>query len=274
MQTLAHTWILRELIRRCPALQNDGADIFACNVAPDFLPSHPDITAAMTHQIPRFNHVPEQYRKAHYVQLHLLVDDFAHHGHIRQEAARTFNVHAQGYAYVMGRPLVEPIMEYCKTRGIAMEYHEAVYYSHMIIELSMDICLRGSDEGKELVTLFGQGIAQASKGSFPEFTEVLSWLYEDEDIDGEMIRWALRRVTEFYETDSLILSADAHDRIQYYTENMGGIKAADDRQSYEEMKILVEKGLTIIGDPTDYLREVVVGALLESPYCREITGPL
>ncbi|MDR2860979.1 MAG: hypothetical protein LBV07_00270 [Syntrophobacterales bacterium] len=185
---------------------------------------------------------------------------------------RTFNVHAQGYAYVTGRPLIEPIREYCATRGIAMGYNEAVYYSHMIIELGVDIYLRKSKEGKELVTLFGQGIGQASAGSFTGFAEILLWLFEG--INGKMIRSALQQVMKFYETDHLILSADADDRIQYYAERMGEIKATDDGRSCEGMGIIVEKGLALIGDPTDYLREVVVQALMESPYCREIIEPL
>jgi len=253
-------------------MQKDGENIFACNVSPDFLPSHPDITAAMTHQIPRFTHVPVHHRKAHYVQFHLLVDDFSHHGRIYEEAVREFNADAQGYAYAAGRSLVEPIMEYCRMRSIAMEYHDAVYFSHMIIELSVDIYLRRSDEGEELVALFRQGIDQASTDCFREFTEILSWLFAG--VNADMIRYSLRQVTKFYGSDHLILFADAHDRIQYYTLRLGGIKAADDKRSYEGMRLLVEKGLTLIGDPREYLREVIVRTLMESPYCREIIEPL
>ena len=253
-------------------MQKDGADIFAYNVAPDFLSSHPDITAAMTHQIPRFTHAPSQYRKAHYVQLHLLVDDFAHHGQIYGEAVRAFNADAQGYAYATGHSLVEPIMEYCRMRGIAMEYRDAVYFSHMIIELSVDIYLRRSDEGKELVALFQEGVNQVSADYFPEFTGILLWLFAG--VNTDMIRYSLRRVTKFYGSDPLILFADAHDRIQYYAQRLGEIKTTDGKRSYEGMRILVEKGLSLIGDPREYLREVVVRTLMESPYCREIIAPL
>ena len=272
MQTLAHTWILRELIKGCPSMQKDGADIFAYNVSPDFLSSHPDITAAATHQIPRFSHVPPPHRKAHYVQLHLLVDDLAHHGRICGETVRTFNADARGYAYVTGCSLVEPIMEYCRMRSIAMEYHDAVYYSHMLIELSVDICLRKSDEGPELVAMFKEGINQASTDYFREFTEILSRLFSG--VEADIIRYSLRQVAKFYSRDQLILFADAHDRIQYYAQRLGKIKVADDRRSYEGMRMLVEKGLAMIGDPREYLREVMVRALMESPYCREITAPL
>lgn len=252
-------------------MQKDAADIFAYNISPDFLSGHPDITAAATHQISRFTHVPGQYRKAHYVQLHLLVDDFAHHGRICEEAVRTFNTDARGYAYVTGRPLVEPIAEYCRMRNIAMEYRDAVYFSHMIIELSVDIYLRRSDEGEELVRLVRRGIGRVGMDYFREFTEILSWLFAG--VSADMVRQALGQVTKFYRSDRLLLSADAHDRIQYYARRLGEIKTADDRRSYEGMRMLVEKGLALMGDPTEYLREVVVQALLESPYCREITEP-
>lgn len=253
-------------------MQKDAADIFAYNVSPDFLPSHPDITAAVTHQIPRFTHVSDQYRKAHYVQLHLLIDDFSHHGRICEEAVRTFDADAQGYAYAVGHSLVEPIMEYCKARSIAMEYHDAIYFSHMIIELSVDICLRRSDEGKELVALFRQGIDQVSTDCFQEFTGILSWLFAG--VNADITRYSLRQVTKFYKSDHLILFADAHDRIQYYAQRLSETKVTNDRRSYEGMRTIVEKGLALIGDPKEYLREVVVHALMESPYCREIIEPL
>jgi len=270
MQALAHTWILRELVKKCPAMQQDTADIFVYNISPDFLPAHPDITAETTHQIARFTHVPHQYRKAHYVQFHLLADDFSHHGEICGEVVRAFNPHAGGYAYVMGSSLVAPIMEYCRERNVAIEHEDAVYYSHMIIELSVDIYLRRSGEGEELAGLFGEAINQTAADYFPEFAEVLAWTFAG--VNAAMIKKSLQQLARFYRADRLISVADAHDRIQYYVKRLGETMSGD-RRSYEEMNSLVETGLALIGDPKDYLREVVQ-ALLESSYCREITKPL
>ena len=124
MLMLTHTWILKELLALSSS-ETPTLDIFAYNVCPDLLPIHRTVHASMTHRISRFIQVPREYRKAHYVQLHLLADDIAHHGRICEEVVTEFNPDADGYAYVMGQPLVGPIMDYCNSFGLPVDRVEA-----------------------------------------------------------------------------------------------------------------------------------------------------
>jgi hypothetical protein len=263
MLMLTHTWILKELLVLCEPVITTP-DIFAYNVCPDLLPIHRSVHAQMTHQISRFREVPCEHRKAHYVQLHLLADDIAHHGRICDKAVTKFNPDAEGYAYVMGRPLVEPIMDYCNRFGLDIDRMEAVYRSHMIIELSVDIFLRKHGEGAALVNLFQDALEKTEILYLQEFTKTLSWLF---GIEGAVIREALNQGMMFYTPEKMIRFVDEAERAQRYVRIFG----LNDKNGAvcAGMIDLMRLGMSLIGDPMDYLHGVV-RAIQESPYCGDL----
>lgn len=260
MLMLTHTWILRELLALCPPGVKTP-DIFAYNVCPDLLPIHRSVHASMTHRISRFKQVPREHRKAHYVQLHLLVDDIAHHGRICEEAVTEFNPDAKGYAYVTGKPLIRPIMDYCQSLGLPVDRIEAAYRSHMIIELSVDIYLRQNGEGRALVDLFQNALEQTGRLYVSEFTRTLSWLF---GIDAAVVQEALNRAMTFYTADKMMRFVNMEQRVGFYVNKFG----FNDTNEFAcaGMRNLMDQGMSLVGDPMDYLHGVV-RTIRESPYC-------
>lgn len=260
MLMLTHTWILQELLAQSSSA-TPTLDIFAYNVCPDLLPIHRSVHASMTHRISRFKQVPREYRKAPYVQLHLLADDIAHHGRICEEVVTEFNPDADGYAYVVGQPLVGPIMDYCAAFGIPIDRAEAAYRSHMIIELSVDIFLRKNGGGRALVDLFQNALEQTDRLYNAEFTRTLSWLF---GIEGPVIQEALNQAMSFYTAERMMRFVDGAERVTHYVKKFGFNEANE--AAREGMRDLMNQGMTLIGDPMDYLHGVV-RTIRESPYC-------
>jgi hypothetical protein len=259
MLMLTHTWILRELLALSSS-ETPALDIFAYNVCPDLLPIHRSVHASMTHRLSRFRQVPREYRKAHYVQLHLLADDIAHHGRICEEVVTEFNPDADGYTYVVGRSLVGPIMDYCASFGLPVDRVEAAYRSHMIIELSVDIYLRKNGEGRALVDLFRNALEQTDRLYMAEFTRTLSWLF---GIEGPVIQEALNQAMAFYTAERMMRFVDGEERIAHYVKTFGFNEANE--SAGEGMRDLMNQGMSLVGDPMEYLHGVV-RTIRESPY--------
>jgi hypothetical protein len=260
MLMLTHTWILKELLA-LSSVETPTLDIFAYNVCPDLLPIHRSVHASMTHRLSRFKQVPREYRKALFVQLHLLADDIAHHGRICEEVVTEFNPDADGYAYVAGKPLVGPIMDYCASFGLPVDRVEAAYRSHMIIELSVDIYLRKNGEGRVLVDLFQDALEQTDRLYMPEFTRTLSWLF---GIEGPVIQESLNQAMSFYTADRMMRFVDGRERIAHYVKKFGFNEANE--PAVEGMRDLMRQGMFLVDDPMDYLHGVV-RTIRESPYC-------
>ena len=174
MLMLTHTWLLREFVGR-DNINRDNLDIFAYNVSPDLLPIHKSITPEMTHSIPRSSRLPQKYHKAAFVQFHLLVDDIAHLGKIGDgKTVTVFNPNSNGYAYIKGRPLIQPIMDFCRGIGHEISFSEAAYRSHLIIEMSFDLALCGRD--LDLGTLLSEALNYTVENKLSEFSETLGWI--------------------------------------------------------------------------------------------------
>ncbi len=129
----------------------------------------------MTHSMPRSSRLPQKYHKAAFVQFHLLVDDIAHLGKIDDgKTVIDFNPNSNGYAYVKGRPLVQPIMDFCRGIGHETSLSEAAYRSHLIIEMSFDLALCGKD--RDLMILLYEALNYTAENKLSEFSETLGWI--------------------------------------------------------------------------------------------------
>ena len=195
------------------------------------------------------------------MQLHLLADDIAHHGRICEEVVTEFNPDAEGYAYVAGRCLVDPIMEYCHAFGLDIDRTEAAYRSHMIIELSVDIFLRKHEEGIILVNLFQEALEKTETIYIQEFSRTLSWLF---GIEGAVIREALNQGMMFYTPEKMIRFVDETERAPRYVRIFG--LSDKNEAACAGMRDLMRLGMSLVGDPMDYLHGVV-RTIRESPYC-------
>ena len=181
MLMLTHTWILKEFLAS-QAFNPDYLDLYAYNVSPDLLTFHPAITSEMTHGIARFRDLPAPHRKAAFVHFHLLVDDIAHYGHICDKPVSVFNPDSEGYTYVRGRSLVQPIRAFQKRFGHEISLSEAAYQSHILIEMAFDLVLNQSKNKNGLIPLFSESLGAVAKNGLEEFGRTMEWLA---DIRGE-----------------------------------------------------------------------------------------
>ncbi len=189
MLLLAHTWILREFLAQNAQVCRHP-DIFIHNLSPDILTIHETINPATTHGIARFRSIPSPYKKAAFVQFHLLVDDMAHYGEITENLQGVFNPDSQGYCYLKGKALIEPIRNFYQCLGEEISYHNAVYQSHIIIEMAFDRMLRRRAGNNELGDFFLEAFKYTFDYKINEFSETQAWLF---DIKKETIMEAVRQ---------------------------------------------------------------------------------
>ncbi len=220
MLMLTHTWILREIFRRSGKVPGEP-DVYIYNVAPDLLTIHPDITSAMTHGVPRLAPLPAADAKGAYVQFHLLVDDMAHYGRIGLDSPDEFDPGAGGYSYRQGRALTAPLEELHQRIGGAISPDEALYRSHMMVEMAFDLnlYLRGNDA---LLDLFLGALDYTAGEGRAAFAGTLS---------------RLMGIREDVVSGSVVLGRDTYDR-----RRMEGFMSAEGRTNLFMDKFRMDRG--------------------------------
>jgi hypothetical protein len=175
MLMLTHTWILKEFLGKS-LFGTDERTCFTYNVAPDLLTFHRAITSEMTHQAERLLPLPEPYRKAAFIQFHLLVDDIAHYGHICDKPVQIFNPDSRGYTYVKGRPLVQPLLDLQNRSGHPITRPEAAYQSHILIEMAFDLVLHQRHGFPGLLPLFSGSLTDTVGQELETFGKTMEWM--------------------------------------------------------------------------------------------------
>jgi len=245
MLMLTHTWLLREFIG-ADHISRNNLDIFAYNVFPDLLPIHESITPEMTHSISRLSRLPRKYHKAAFIQFHLLVDDMAHYGKIAQKAVIDFNPNSNGYAYVKGRPLIQPIIDFYKDIGDEISFSEAAYRSHIIIEMSFDLALQRKDSG--LATLFSEALNYTIENKLREFRKTLSWIFE---IKEETITEAIDKAVTVYTKEWLEDLMSLEGRASLFVDKF--CYGCDDGKARNGIRSLFDQGMDLVADYKDFL---------------------
>ena len=248
MLLITHTWILKEFLDNS-RFSRSILDIYAYNASPDLLPIHKDITSEHTHGIPRFCLLPPNCEKAAFAQFHLLVDDIAHHGRIGRNPVRGFNPDSEGYTYVTGRPLMEPLTDLYRDIGQQISYSELAYRSHMIIEMAFDMALYRGLGNEDLLELFADALNYTLDHKITEFSRTLGWLYGLSDqIIKESIDWGkdactLERMHRFMNEEG---------RIGLFMDKFG----LDRNNPYilSTLEELMEQGLYLVRDYETFLQ--------------------
>ncbi len=245
MLMFTHTWILREFIGASHISRNDH-DIFAYNVSPDLLPVHESITPGLTHSIPRLSKLPQKYNRAAFVQFHLLVDDMAHHGKIIREAITEFNPNANGYAYIKGKPLIQPITDFYREIGSEISFSETAYLSHMIIEMCFDLALYKKET--DLAALFSGALTYTVENKLSEFVKTLSWIFE---IEEEITTDATKRAVAVYQRSKIDSLMSLEGRISLFIDNY--CYGSDDGKTRNGIRNLFNQGMDLVVDYEDFL---------------------
>jgi len=245
---LTHTWLLKELIGADNIIGNN-LDAYVYNVSPDLLTIHPSITPKMTHRIPLSSRLPAQHRKAAFIRFHLLVDDMAHYGKIGEGSATgfDFNPNSNGYAYVKGRFLIQPIMNFYRDIGAEISFSEAAYRSHMIIEMAFDLTVNRKDGS--LTTLFSEALSYTVENKLSEFSRTLGWFF---GIEQKTITEAIEKGIKLYTKDRMDSLMSLDGRVNLYNAKFN--HDPDNDSIRNNIRDLFTMGMDMVADYEDFLR--------------------
>ena len=176
MFMLTHTYFLQKVLGAAD-IKDIGLDVFVYNIAPDLLTIHPRIGPDKTHKIRRSLQIPKQYSKSVYVIFHLLVDDLSHYGYI-SDYQEEFNTDSKGYSYIKGKYLIKSILELYKAIKKEISYSEAVYQSHLIIEMIYDLVILNHINSFKTIDLLVEAINFTVNNKMNEFSDTINWLYD------------------------------------------------------------------------------------------------
>jgi hypothetical protein len=248
MLLLTHTWILKEFLG-VRQLSDDLLDLFTYNASPDLLPVHADITADMTHGIPRHGSLPPAYRKAAFARFHLLVDDMAHHGAIRQHPVQSFNPESEGYTYKVGKSLREPLADFQRSLGLETSDNLIAYQTHMIIEMAFDLSLYRGVGNDDLVGLFSEALRYTATRGLAEFGSTLSWLFGvQESAVRDAIDWGKDSCTRERMTEFM----NGRARSGLFIDKFG--LHGDEAMLHAAVGDLLAQGYALVGDCEEFLR--------------------
>lgn len=250
MFMLTHTYFLQKVLG--PAgLKETEPDVFVYNVAPDLLAIHPHITSARTHNLHRFLQVPAQYPKAAYVIYHLLVDDLSHYGYICSDYQEEFNVNSRGYSYLKGNPLIKAIQDLHEITGKEISYRDAVYHSHLIIEMIYDLVISSHIDNFKTVNMLVDAIKYTEKNKMDEFVETINWLY---GLDEKDIEEVMKNAVFFITRESMKHIMNMEGRINLYKDKFG---LRSSKQLDDGLKDLFQRAMDLIDDDELFFTETV-----------------
>jgi hypothetical protein len=249
MLMMTHTWLLRNFTGGAELIRNHP-DLLIYNICPDLLPIHKDITAEDTHGIPRHRLLPAKYRKNAFVLFHLMVDDISHHGEITSQPVMEFNPESNGYTYLKGKPLVQPLLDIYEKQGTPISNAHAAYRSHMIIEMTFDLALHLErlGESEKLLTLLSEAMSYTVKEKLAEFSENIAWLY---GIPVESVEEALREGAAVYTLNRIRRFMTIEGRIQLFASKYGIPR--DNAQAIAGLTDVMNQGMELVKDYGDFL---------------------
>jgi hypothetical protein len=239
-----HTWILREYAG--VSLCRDNLDVLLYNVMPDILPIHRDITPEMTHRMERLMVVPAVHARARFIQFHLLVDDVSHHGHITRRGHERFENACDGYAYRKGASLVPAMVGLHGNQGITLSLEEALYRSHLIIEMAVDLVVY--KRCPEIVDLFSEAVEVTLENHLGGLVETLGWAYS---MPEALVRDAVLQGMAAYRNEILKRSVSLEGRTDLFLLKFYG--GAQDETVRAGIRDLLQMGIECVVDSEDFL---------------------
>lgn len=239
-----HTWLLKEYAG--DRLGRDNLDILLYNVMPDILPIHRAISPEMTHRMERFSGVPEGREKARFIQFHLLVDDLSHHGHITRNGHDRSEKESGGYAFRKGEALATDMMGMHRRVGRPIDEDEALYRSHLIIEMAVDLVIYR--RRPEIVDLFSRAVESTLGDRIDGLVDALAWAYR---LPEGLAREALLQGMEAYRSEILRRSVSLEGRIDLFLWKFYRGDAGD--RVREGVRDLLERGIESVADHEHFL---------------------
>jgi len=247
---LTHTYLLQNVLERAKIEKYDY-DIFVYNIIPDLLTIHPNINSQQTHQIKRlFSSYPPQYPKSAYVMFHLLVDDLAHYGSMCSDIPAQFNPDSRGYSYLKGKPIISSILDFHKKVNREISYNEAVYRSHLIVEMIYDLVIYDQIDTRQSINLLADAVSTTADNYMEEFITTINWLY---GFCEEDIRDVVKKAAVYLTAERMHKIMSVEGRVRLYAYKFG---LRNDNQSYfGGIKDLFLQAMDLLDDDEMFLRE-------------------
>jgi len=251
MFMLTHTYFLQKVLLSA-GLRDVEPDVYVYNIAPDLLAIHPKISPAQTHILRRSIQIPQQYPKSVYVLFHLLVDDLSHHGYISSGEQEEFKLNSKGYSYVKGVSLVDSIMDLHKIIGKEISVTEAVYQSHLIIEMIYDLVILRHIDSFNTVDVLVDAVQYTANNKMDEFAGTIRWLYglKEKEIN-EVMEGALLFITR----ESMERLMNIEGRMSLYKDKFG--LQSDNLLFYKSLKNVFQMAMDLINDDELFFMETV-----------------
>lgn len=197
MLMLTHTWILRDFIGGEFIHRKGLSDLYVYNIIPDVLPLHEAISAAYTHKAARKGDLPDEFKKARFIDFHLLVDDFAHFGEGESRPGQ-FDPDSRGYAYVTGREMHGPLRDIYARAGIEISLSESAYMCHVLIEMAFDLSLYEGEES--LLGAMTGAMGFTLENRLEDFARTAGWYY---DLEAAVIEDTLKKAAFLADPDRI-----------------------------------------------------------------------
>jgi hypothetical protein len=248
---LTHTYFLQKYLRAAD-IKDIDLDVYVYNIAPDLLAIHPQITSNKTHKIQRSLQIPAKYSRSAYVMFHLLVDDLSHYGYICSDCQEAFDSNSKGYSYIKGKHLINSIIDLHKIISKEISYEEAVYQSHLIIEMIYDLAILNQINSFNTIDLLAEAIDFTVKNKIDEFVATIKWLY---NVEKNEINEVMRNASIYITKDRLEHIMNIESRIHLYKDKFG--LKSDDQLFYDGLKNLFQHARDLIDDDELFFRETV-----------------
>lgn len=248
MFMLTHTYFLQKLVGA--EGKNLEPDSYVYNIAPDLLAIHPGISSAQTHTLLRSLPLNPSYPKSAYVIIHLLVDDISHYGYVCSSEHDEFDIHSKGYAYIKGISLIESIVALYRNIGREVSYADAVYQSHLIIEMIYDLIIMREINALNTIDVLVDSIRYTAGRKMDEFIDTMHWLYGIQKADiRDVVKSALDHITK----ESMQGLMNLEGRINLYRDkfSLQGNKPL----FYEGLKDVFEQAMDVIDDEEIFFQE-------------------
>ena len=251
MFMLTHTYFLQKVLSPID-LKDIEPDIYVYNIAPDLLAFHPYISPAQTHTLQRSLILPAKYQKSVYVIFHLLVDDLSHYGHISSGYQEEFNLNSKGYSYLKGNHLIKSIRDLHEIIGKEISYSDAVYQSHLIIEMIYDLVILNHLNSFKTIDVLVEAIKYTAKNKMKEFVETINWLY---GLEENEINEVMKNASFFITKESMQNIMNIEGRINLYIDKFG--LQSNEKLFYDGLKNLFQRAMDLIDDDELFFRETV-----------------
>jgi hypothetical protein len=246
---LTHTYLLQKVLGSAD-IKNKDLDVYVYNIVPDLLTIHPQITSNKTHKIRRSLQIPAKYSRSAYVMFHLLVDDLSHYGYICSDCQEEFDSNSKGYSYIKGKHLINSILDLHKIISKEISYEEAVYQSHLIIEMIYDLVILNQINSFKTIDLLAEAIDFTAKNKIDEFVATINWLY---NVEENEINEVMRNASIYITKERLEHIMNIESRIHLYKDKFG--LKSDDQLFYDGLKNLFQHARDLIDDDELFLRE-------------------